>query len=521
MKRFIIILVLFALVFTSCDSDVSDDRANDRQINKLTIGAYITGDRNPLAITSNFNEPANLLIYDSLYTLNEKLEPFSNLAQDMTIENDGRDVTITLKPNVFFHDGSQLTAHDVQATISFIRTNGGYYAYNVHSIENATIMNNYTIKLRLSSAQYAPNIKMQLTFPIVCRKNLLSSGRDDSNFELNGTGAYKISSETKGKEIILVRNPDYHETFGSKIKEIKISLIPDKMTTNSLSSSGILDVFYAPFYDDGLKTITKTETKRTDYITDEYTFIKLSDENSLLSIKQLRKAISFAIDREKITHDIYISHAAEAYFPLIPASWAYNRNTELKRDITSAKKLMDELAWYDTDNDGIAEATDYEGVEKPLKFSMLTSDVPTKQSLSEILVANLKELGITLEVTVVSVEEFKNQYSNGNYDMYLVTTNVGYDLDLHEFLHEEGRFYYPTEIDFVSYQQKLASTDKNEQKLPVYAKICDDFYENMPHIPILFLKNTMLTSNKLTDIPDIYPIDLYYNLLRSDNNGKN
>ena len=519
MKKIYIILLITAIFFTSCSTNKdSITETNENSTNKITIGTYFSGDRNPLAITSSYNEPINLIIYDSLYTLNEKLEPIGNLAKEITIENGGRDATITIEPNVKFHDGSMLTANDISATINHILTNGGYYAYNVRNITNVTIVNNHSIRLRLTDN--APNIKMQLTFPIVSGKSLLQSRNNDDNFELNGTGSYKISSETKGKQIILIRNPDYHSNFQSNIKEIEINLIPDKMTTQSLSGSGILDVFYAPFYDEGLKTVTKSETKKTDYGTDEYTFIKFNNDSSLLNIKQLRKAISFAVDREKITQDIYISHADAAFFPMPPSSWAYNKNDSLQRDVNAAKKLFEELSWQDNDNDGITEAI-IDDAERSLKLRMLTSDTPIKQSLSKMLIENLKDIGVNLEVTTVSESEFKRIYPNSTYDLYLVTTSIGYDLDLYEFLAEDGKFFFPAEIDFAGYQEKLRSTDKKEHKQPTYAKICDDFYENMPHIPLLFLKNTMITSDKLTNIGNIFPIDLYYNLLRSNVNEKN
>ena len=547
MKKTITILILIIMTLTSCNSGGNDtDSSQKNQINKITFGAFFKSDRNPLSITSSFNEPVNFLIYDGLYTLNEKLEPMENLAKEIEISNGGYDVNITIKPNISFHDGSQFTSQDVVSTINFIISDGGYYAYNVRNIESATVISTYNLRLRLKSP--APNIKMQLTFPIICRKDLLNAPRTAKpsespegtdapaetieptpsarTFRLNGTGAYKIASETAGKQILLTKNLQYHTSFHSNAKEIEISLIPDRQTARSLSASGILDAFYAAFHDEGIKTVTKSETTKSDYPTDEYTFLKFNQNNKLFEVKALRKAMSLAIDRTKIEQDIYISHAAEAYFPLIPNSWAYSGNKSLQRDISAAKKMLEELDWVDSNNNGTLEAQT-SSTSRELKLHLLTSDKPTKQSLAKMLAENLKEIGVDLEVTIVSEREFRQLYQSNNYDIYLVTTNVGYDLDLYQFLDEDGKFYFPTELDFDSYQTKLASTDKKEQKQPTYAKLCDDFYENMPHIPLLFLKNTMITSDKFknldatANIPPIYPIDVYYNLLRSNVDVKN
>ena len=98
--------------------------------------------------------------------------------------------------------------------------------------------------------------------------------------------------------------------------------------------------------------------------------------------------------------------------------------------------------------------------------------------------------------------------------MYLITTNVGFDLDLAPFF--EGVFSAPQEIPFKSYQTKLANTDKPELKQPDYMRLCDDFYEYVPHIPLVFLKNTMIIGNKLKPVTALYPSHLYYNILKHE-----
>lgn len=474
-------------------------------VSKISIGAFGTENENPLLIRTNYNEQLNLLIYDSLYIINPKYEAEENLASGYEIQNGGYSVNVFLKPNVVFHDGSALTAHDVKATIQFIRDNPGYYSYQIRNIKNVTVKDDLTLQLELS--ELTPNLKLQLVFPILCKKELLNT----TDFRLNGTGPYRVASQTKGKQIILEKNSSYHKKFATDIKTIEVSLIPDRETARSLSGSGILDVFYSAFFDEGLKSVTKYESLKFDYITDEYTFLSLNYQAPLMNEKNFRKALYYAISRDEIRDKVFMTHAESAYLPLPPNSWAYNDTKENEQNTERSKQLLSELGFSDVDNNNLIEIYE-DTIKKELSLTLLSIDDATKKSICEQLILDFKEIGIGLQVQYVTKEEFELLYQEQLHDLYLITTNIGYDLDLKEFF--TGRFSSPVEIDYQKYIEKIASADKLELKQPEYMRLCDEFYENTPHIPLVFLKNTLLTTKKLGTIQQIYPSHLYYSVLK-------
>ena len=143
-----IVFLLIICMLCSCQ-DTSNPKTDDpvsktdANVNptKIFIGAYSTETLNPLLVKSGYNEQMNLLIYDGLYQLCSNYEASENLASGYEIQNGGNTVKITIKPNVRFHDGSQLTAYDVKATIDFLLNNGGYYSYQVRNIKSANVFN--------------------------------------------------------------------------------------------------------------------------------------------------------------------------------------------------------------------------------------------------------------------------------------------------------------------------------------------------------------------------------------------
>ncbi len=506
-----IVFILVVTMLCGCNQSTvdtsqkpNDTTKTDNNPSKISIGAYSTENPNPLLVKSGYNEQMNFLIYDGLYQISPNYEAVENLATGYEIQDGGYTVQVFLKPNVRFHDGSKFTVQDVKATINFLLENPGYYSHQVRNIKSVNAIDDYTVQLTLS--ELTPNLKLQLTFPIVCKKELL----DAANFHFNGTGAYKVSSQTQGKQIILEQNKDYHRTFSSDVTQIEVSLIPDKETIRSLSGSGILDVFYAAFFDEGLKTITKYESTKFDYLTDEYTFLALNYNTPYMQEKKFRKALYKAIDRDAIRNDIFMTHAESAYLPLPPGSWAYNDSKENEKNVEIAKQLLNELGYFDDDNNGILEFR-INDEEKELILDILTIDDSIKNDIGQTLLSNFKDIGISLKIHSVSKEEFELLYAEQKHDLYLITTNIGYDLDVKPFF--DGVFAAPLGIDYNSYLTKLANADKLELKQPEYMRLCDEFYEQIPHIPLVFLKNTLLTTAKLEEVTKISPSHLYYSVL--------
>jgi len=527
---FAFIFILYTVCVASCEKKNENEPSKaDVITTKMTIGFYSTESYNPLLTKSDYNRQAYSLVFDSLYNINSDFSPKENLASDLYIENGGLSATLQIKPNVHFHDGSELNAYDVCESIRFImESEDNYYKYNVRNISEVAVENDYTVRFTFS--ELAPNIKNQLTFPIV-KKDDLKKNR----FPLNGTGPYKLKNENSGKEIVLTLNKNYFSDFDSTIKDIYVEIIPDKITSRSLSGSGIVDAFFASFYDEGLKTVTKTQSTKTDYPTDEYTFISLNYDNGIMYLKSFRKALSLAVDREKIKSDIFMSHGEETSVPVYPRSWLDTSAYLVKKDTDEAKKLLFEIGYEDTDKDGILEYTKEqiqsdddvlkgelsdknESTQLPseLSFSLLSYNSPLKESICNELKKELKTVGIELRVSLIDdYEYFMELYNKKVYDMCLVTTNMGYDIDLSPFMTIDGEFASPVEMGYDSQLIKLAATGELDLKAQVYKGLCDKFYDNMPHIPLLFLKNTFITNNKFEANEDIFINSIYYNILNN------
>lgn len=67
----------------------------------------------PAAVVRNHG----YMVFDTLYAMDEAYEPQPQMAEGHVIEDDGRSVTITLRPGLSFHDGEPVRAADAVASI--------------------------------------------------------------------------------------------------------------------------------------------------------------------------------------------------------------------------------------------------------------------------------------------------------------------------------------------------------------------------------------------------------------------
>ena len=529
-KKIFVLCMVFCLFFlSSCNKKEENQPIEATQTaSKVTIGFYDVRSYNPLLVKTDYNRQCFSLIFDSLYDMDENFRPVENLASELYLENGGSTASLRIKNNVKFHDGSELTAHDVAESINFIiNSEDNYYKYNVRNISSATAQNDYTVVIQLNSP--AVNIKQQLTFPIVSATDLASH-----DFPLNGSGAYKLKSENSGKEINLELNKNYHREFETKITDIVIEIVPDLMTARSLAGSGIVDTVFASFYDEGLKTVTKLQSSKNDYPTDEYTFIQLNYDNPLMYLKPFRNALSQCVDREKLKSDAFMSHGNETVLPVNPVSWVDTASYVTKRNLSKAKEILKEMGYEDIDGDNILDYTREEKnnktteeitvekelsevklLPKRLSFKVLFLNSTLKTAIFGRLQKDFHEAGIELVACCVdNYEEFYEKYTNKEYDLCIATTNTGYDIDLGAFMSVSGIYGSPLELGYENALSKLSSTTEEDLKKQIYKQLCDKFYDTMPHIPLMFLNKTLIKNNKLNPDGNLFLNSIYYKILQ-------
>ena len=198
-----------------------------------------------------------------------------------------------------------------------------------------------------------------LVFPIVPSSQYSGAGAfaaADSGFKPVVTGQYKYKSYNKKKQLKLVPNEDY---FGdTATKNIYVTMLPDRQL-----AANMMEIDSVSCYVDSAANRKSTALDRGyqifDITSDNVEFLVFNTRSSYLSQRNIRKALAYGIDTEKILENAYMGDGIltdTIYYPdFLGVKDTLN---EYSYDIKKAEQMLLEMGWKDINSDGALEDRD-------------------------------------------------------------------------------------------------------------------------------------------------------------------
>lgn len=240
------------------------------------------------------------LVTDSLVRVDDTGRAQSALASHWTVSDDGKTYVVFLKDNLTWHDGSTVDARDITIAIENVKVTG---------------LNNKAIEFKLASPISSfPTI---LDKPVFKTKTFYGVGEYRMTDIDSRNGAIKkisLAADKKGKPRVDIR---FYQTENQLQEAIKIGEVKLASVANAsvLARWPNLEV--------------EKQTEKLELIT-----IFLNTQDPLLSSKEFRQALAYAINRSDFDGKIATS-------PLSKSNWAYSENTKKYEYNTGrAKELM-------------------------------------------------------------------------------------------------------------------------------------------------------------------------------------
>ena len=207
---FIVIILGFAIYMVKVKNKSNDENNTSKiaiagEVEKgkeLTLAISNFDSINPIITSNKKVQDIDRLVYEPLIGITEDYKLDYVLAKECD-KTSGNTYIIKLRQAVKWSDGSKFTSDDVKFTIDKLKENSNsVYSKNVSSIQEVDIIDNYTLKIILSSE--VKHFEYYLNFPIL--SNSYYADTDFWNTEKNKapttTGRYKIS-EVSHSTIIL------------------------------------------------------------------------------------------------------------------------------------------------------------------------------------------------------------------------------------------------------------------------------------------------------------------------------
>src|SRR5499427_706773 len=150
-------------------------------------------------------------VYETLYTYDKNFSPIPMLAEGHTVADGGRRYTITLRKGVKFHNGKEMTAADVAASLARwgkISTPGKAIWANVEAVE-AKDPSTVVIHLKEPSGSLLFGLGRPNAGAAIYPKSVVDAAGDGQIKEFIGTGPYRFVEHKPDRHIRLARFKDY------------------------------------------------------------------------------------------------------------------------------------------------------------------------------------------------------------------------------------------------------------------------------------------------------------------------
>ena len=328
------------------------------------------------------------------------------LASDWSLE--GESVTLTLKEGITFHNGEEFTAEDFRAT--FRRFTDGEYEYYLGDenrsgygpftlgnwVESVDASDDYEMELSLTQ-EYAPMLRNLAMFASAVLSKAQIESLDDQielGTEPVGTGPFEFDSlNNSDQRVRLAANDDFWGP-GPNVGEVVFKTIQQNSTRVQEvinGSSHITDNLDADGFQEA-QDAGSAELQRKNGINQGYMAMNMARKDEFRD-RNVRLAVSYAVNTEVIVNDIYQGFAAQSDQPTPPDVMGHN----------------DDLEPYPTDKEQAEELLAEAGYEDGFEMELATFSNPRGYNPSPVQTANQVKSdleGIGLTVTINQFESF-------------------------------------------------------------------------------------------------------------------
>ena len=453
---------------------------------------------NPILSANTTEGFLNRLTFDTLVTVDGRTKKMvTSLATEVPTEanggisKDGLTITYKLHSGVKWQDGEPFTSKDVKFSWQAMMNNANNVNARVgyEDVQSVDTPDDTTVVFHLKH-KFAPFVNTVFTDsdnPVcILPEHLLAKYPNQNQIPFNqqpvGTGPFKVASWVRGDHIELVANDDYFKGK-PKLRRIMVREIPDENTSlNALRSHDVDWIFEAsPQLYKTLKTMPGITTILNDQ--PQTLGMQMNTSRPLLSDPRVRRAISYAVDKQALVDKNTGGSATVAWADQPPFSWSYEPNvTKYPHDVAKAKELLTEAGWT-PGPDGIVRKN---GQPLSLQIAYNTENA-TRRLVAVQIQAMLKEAGIDAQIKQYPANLLFATYGHGGimttgkFDLAVTGWIAGFDPDDHSLFQcdQIPRPGHPDGVNYTRYCNKemdaaqavaLSTYDESKRK-PAYSTI--------------------------------------------------
>jgi peptide/nickel transport system substrate-binding protein len=434
--------------------------------------------------------------YEALTRYDDKLQPQPMLAESWDLSSDGKQIKLSLRKGVQFHDGREFTSEDVKYSLLRVRdpqlvavagqlASQSAWWTGIDTPDKSTIV--------LSSEVPRPGVFDFFQYFTIVDKNLMDS--PDAKTKANGTGAFKFVEWAPGDHVTLTRNPNYWKPGVPYLDGFVTRIFRDSQAMVASLEAGALDQVDSPSLLD-LVRLKADPNYQALVVAASGQFVCIVANTTVAPTdnKQFRQAINYAINRKRFVDTAFqgiVSDFQDLPFPPQAPAYDATRNKTYSFDLDKAKSLI--------------AASGSSGADLELVYSNTTFG-DLNQTLAQILQADLASIGVNMKLRPVDFATQFDVASKRAYQGLLLSAGSSAQLAEASSFLTRSRFFSPdpkasfTGIDNADYRQLIATAatepDATKRK-SLYTQIEDIILDESAAMTVSLYPQTGLATAKV------------------------
>lgn len=427
------------------------------------VGNY--SNSNPLYATSAPDVAVSKLVFAALFQYDGQGELTPQLAQDIKVDITERIYTVTLKPDLRWHDGEDLTSEDVAFTFETAQNpdtgshlQPSWQGVEIEARDARTIV--FTLPYRLSGFAHS------LTTGLL-PKHILGSvdpgqlrSSDFNTVHPIGAGPFRF--EAVEQEVAAPEGQEPQESIGLAAFENYVLGKPSisKFIVRTFASQQDLEAAYSrkeissmagtPTMPDSLKDDSKTDDISLSISGQVMAFFKTTAKP--LDSKEVRKALVLGADRGEVISSVgYPLTASDS--PLLKSHIGYNQKmTQKTGNKQAAEKILGKAGWKMDSSEGIRKKG-----KQALRFTLHAEANSEYASVAQSLQRQWREIGADVQVHLQSAQDLQSTIATHNYDALITAISTGADPDVYAYWHSsQADIQSGPKLNLSEYRSKTA-----------------------------------------------------------------
>lgn len=393
-------------VLSACSSSSEDESSTaSDNADKIQVIVSMTAESEPSAGFDPFyswgcgehvHEP---LLQSTLVTTDTQLNFKNDLATAYNCSDDGLTWTFDIRNDVKFTDGEPLTARDVAFTLNGIKDFKGS-ELDLSYMKKAKAENDTRVRIELNKPFNA------LLYTLAVVGIVPEHAYDAKSYGENpiGSGRYMLEQWDKGQQVIFKANPDYYGD-APKIERLVVLFMSEDASL-AAAQSGDVDVAYtqATLADQSPSGYELLSCATVDCRGISLPCVKAGGKkenageefnagNNVTCNIEVRRAMNYALDRQKCIDDVLSGHGSIAYSVCDNLPWG-SPDMKLDTDTAKAASILEGAGWA-KGSDGVYAK---DGQRAAIELFYAASD-SVRQAIANEFKNQMDKFGIEVKVT--------------------------------------------------------------------------------------------------------------------------